>query len=271
MSCPFMILVRIWTYGLGRYCIECHYQDGGPSVPRPRRPAVSTVSKGFAKYKASKEASAKRAAGVEDGGEADGAPSKKRARTSAARAGSSDDADSKAANGARPKRKAAENAPDYYAWNHGIAAPTVKWLQLIADPEKYGKDITDGKSSGPDTWSGYMTGLTGLSGLPVHTRFTPHKRVARLFARCRPIRPIQGLSGPVPRPTPPTHPHPPVRRRLLLPRRPAPAQELLRHRRCRASRPKRHGGRHRRRDATIVSMEPGQMGRLLRQGFGPGI
>ena len=47
----------------------------------------------------------------------------------------------------RPKRKAAENAPDYHAWNHGIAAPTTKWLTLIANPDEYGKDIHTGGSN----------------------------------------------------------------------------------------------------------------------------
>ena len=45
---------------------------------------------------------------------------------------------------ARPKRKAAENAPDYWAWNHGIASPTANWLRLIAEPAKFGKDIREG-------------------------------------------------------------------------------------------------------------------------------
>ena len=51
------------------------------------------------------------------------------------------------ANGAttsRPKRQAALNRLDYHALHHSIATPTTKWLNLIHDPEKYGKTIKEG-------------------------------------------------------------------------------------------------------------------------------
>jgi len=57
----------------------------------------------------------------------------------------------------RPKRQAALNRPDYHALHHHIATPTGKWLQLIGDPEKYGKVIKEGKPviaiSTASTWS----------------------------------------------------------------------------------------------------------------------
>ena len=45
----------------------------------------------------------------------------------------------------RPKRQAALNRPDYHALHHHIATPTAKWLDLINDPEKYGKTIKEGE------------------------------------------------------------------------------------------------------------------------------
>ena len=46
----------------------------------------------------------------------------------------------------RPKRQAALNRPDYHALHHHISTPTGKWLDLIANPEKYNTTILDGKS-----------------------------------------------------------------------------------------------------------------------------
>lgn len=43
----------------------------------------------------------------------------------------------------RPKRKTAQI--DYRNLNNSIATPTHQWLELIADPEKYGRTILDGK------------------------------------------------------------------------------------------------------------------------------
>ncbi|ORY29669.1 hypothetical protein BCR39DRAFT_531569 [Naematelia encephala] len=41
----------------------------------------------------------------------------------------------------RPKRQAALNRPDYHALHNHDAAPTSRWLALIADPERYGATI----------------------------------------------------------------------------------------------------------------------------------
>lgn len=43
----------------------------------------------------------------------------------------------------RPKRKTAQI--DYRNLNNSIATPTHQWLELIADPEKYGRTILDGQ------------------------------------------------------------------------------------------------------------------------------
>lgn len=121
-----------------------------PTNPRPpRRPVVATTSNAYTRYKNGQNGQSKRSARTK----VDGEPPSKRARSGSARPGSvvngGDDAKvepvTTPVNGSRPKRRAAENAPDYYAWNHGISAPTNKWLQLISDPEKYGKVILDGE------------------------------------------------------------------------------------------------------------------------------
>lgn len=43
----------------------------------------------------------------------------------------------------RPKRKTAQI--DYRNLNNSIATPTHQWLELIANPEKYGRTILDGQ------------------------------------------------------------------------------------------------------------------------------
>lgn len=45
----------------------------------------------------------------------------------------------------RPKRQVALNRPDYNALHHHIATPTAKWLELIADPGKFGRTIKEGE------------------------------------------------------------------------------------------------------------------------------
>ena len=47
----------------------------------------------------------------------------------------------------RPKRQATLNRLDYHALHHSIATPTGKWLELIHNPEKYGKTIKEGPYS----------------------------------------------------------------------------------------------------------------------------
>ena len=73
----------------------------------------------------------------------------------------------------RPKRQVAKNRPDYHALHHHIATPTAKWLELISDPDKYGADITVGRSNiyalrilliqfrqlSSDTWSLAKSGM----------------------------------------------------------------------------------------------------------------
>jgi F-box/leucine-rich repeat protein 10/11 len=125
-----------------RYCRPCLDWSVNPDNPRPpRHPILATI-------KAPKnKAPPKRLSTVS----AADSPTAKKPRLGSSRPSSAapddknDQASSSAPSSSRPKRKAAENAPDYYAWNHGIAAPTTKWLQLIADPAKYGKDIQDGE------------------------------------------------------------------------------------------------------------------------------
>jgi len=43
----------------------------------------------------------------------------------------------------RPKRQAALLQPDYKALHNSIASSTNKWLGLIANPEKFGRKISD--------------------------------------------------------------------------------------------------------------------------------
>ena len=43
----------------------------------------------------------------------------------------------------RPKRQAAMLQPDYKALHNSIASSTNKWLGLIANPEKFGRKISD--------------------------------------------------------------------------------------------------------------------------------
>lgn len=43
----------------------------------------------------------------------------------------------------RPKRKVAENQPDYHALHNHISTPTAKWLALIKEPKKTGRVISE--------------------------------------------------------------------------------------------------------------------------------
>lgn len=61
------------------------------------------------------------------------AVTKRKATTS-----SSTDASSK-----RPRRQAAQNAPDYRAMHVGDATPTAMWLKLISNPEDSKRKISD--------------------------------------------------------------------------------------------------------------------------------
>ncbi|GFZ52058.1 JmjC domain-containing histone demethylation protein 1 [Saitozyma sp. JCM 24511] len=130
-----------WTERMEKwYCRPCLDWSVNPENPRPpRHPIVATI-KALKNKAPSKRLSTVSAAD---------SPTAKKPRLGSSRPSSAalddknDQASSSAPSSSRPKRKAAENAPDYYAWNHGIAAPTTKWLQLIADPAKYGKDIQD--------------------------------------------------------------------------------------------------------------------------------
>lgn len=47
----------------------------------------------------------------------------------------------------RPRRQVALARPDYSALHHHIPTPTTKWLDLIADPEKYGRVIREGEAA----------------------------------------------------------------------------------------------------------------------------
>lgn len=197
-----------------RYCRTCLVYAVDPSNPRPpRKPLVATTSAAFTKHKNGQNGQAKRSARTK----ADGEPDSKRARNGSSRAESvvdgGDDAKSESAAPAsapRPKRRAAENAPDYYAWNHGIAAPTTKWLQLIADPEKYGKVILDGEPARHERV--YERAEQDNSRLPLDIRFDIDEGMARLGSRA--VSPGRAVTVLIPWSKSPTYDHPPVGRRL---------------------------------------------------------
>lgn len=122
-----------WTAWIDKwYCRSCLDASISPDNPRPpRHPLKATVKSGCPPKSA--PSSVKKARQLSADPDDSAGPSK-RPRISS----------SQPEDGARPKRKAAENAPDYHAWNHGIPAPTGNWIKLIQDPEKYGADIREG-------------------------------------------------------------------------------------------------------------------------------
>lgn len=123
-----------WTAWIDKwYCRTCLDFSVSPENPRPpRHPFKATVKSGCPPKPGAP--SVKKAKGRSPHASQSPAPSK-RPRLSSSQPGDEN---------ARPKRKAAENAPDYHAWNHGIPTPTGNWLKLIQEPEKYGADIRIG-------------------------------------------------------------------------------------------------------------------------------
>lgn len=144
-----------------RYCAPCLARSTSPSNPRPpRHPLVATMKRASIQPKDIDQAGMplKRSASTS-------APllksNIKRPRTSTKgqetaspeidmKSEREQQAESTAGTPAsdapqgRPKRKTAQI--DYRNLNNSIATPTHQWLELIADPEKYGRTILDGQS-----------------------------------------------------------------------------------------------------------------------------
>lgn len=120
------------------YCRACLDYSVSPENPKPpHHPLRATIKKStFPPRRAEERAKSQGASPMDDAQEKGSAGSLSGSAPASASASASASA--------RPKRKAAENAPDYWAWNHGIASPTANWLRLIAEPEKFGKDIRVG-------------------------------------------------------------------------------------------------------------------------------
>lgn len=126
-----------WTAWIDKYyCRACLDFSVSPENPRPPRHPLKATLKAGCPPRSSAPTSARK--GRESSVKLDGSPGpSKRPRLASSQPSQPDE-------NARPKRKAAENAPDYHAWNHGIPTPTGNWLKLIQEPEKYGAEIRIG-------------------------------------------------------------------------------------------------------------------------------
>ncbi|WWC90438.1 uncharacterized protein L201_005373 [Kwoniella dendrophila CBS 6074] len=160
-----------WTQWINKwYCITCINRASSPSNPRPPRyPLVATLKKGVPPFETSKP---KRSASSISLAQQDKQPKRARTSTSSQKRDSSspdplqleshlndhsadeldlrgnkeisagivDGEEGKPQEG-RPKRNVKQL--DYHNLNNSIATPTNQWLDLIADPAKYGRVILD--------------------------------------------------------------------------------------------------------------------------------
>ncbi|WVQ77635.1 hypothetical protein IAR50_007323 [Cryptococcus sp. DSM 104548] len=149
-----------WVEWIGKwYCAPCLAKSNDPSNPRPpRHPLRATLKRSGIQPKDVELASRplKRAAAAYPHVE----PLTKKARTASVKAesvsteatrtpeveaggsihGGNESGTNEAVGQGRPKRKAAQ-VTDYNNLHNSIATPTAKWLQIIADPEAYGRTI----------------------------------------------------------------------------------------------------------------------------------
>ncbi|ODN73048.1 hypothetical protein L202_08443 [Cryptococcus amylolentus CBS 6039] len=182
-----------WVDWIGKwYCAPCISKSTDPSNPRPPRNALhATLKRSGIQPKDVELASRplKRAASLHDikpltkkartststsvGGKAESI-STRATRTpetviSGVHGGSEVTGAGEAVGQGRPKRKAAQ-VTDYNNLHNSIATPTAKWLQIIANPEEYGRTILDADYP---TLPGHLLTKEWLESLPPPTPQNP--------------------------------------------------------------------------------------------------
>ncbi|TYJ52577.1 hypothetical protein B9479_006827 [Cryptococcus floricola] len=177
-----------WVDWIGNwYCAPCISKSTDPSNPRPpRNPLHATLKRSGIQPKDVQLASRplKREASFHDiqplakkartststsvGGKAESI-STRATRTPETVGGSEVNGAGEAVGQGRPKRKAAQ-VTDYNNLHNSIATPTAKWLQIIANPEGYGRTILDADYP---TLPGHLLTKEWLESLPRPTPQNP--------------------------------------------------------------------------------------------------
>uniref|UniRef100_A0A1B9FYQ8 [histone H3]-dimethyl-L-lysine(36) demethylase n=1 Tax=Kwoniella bestiolae CBS 10118 TaxID=1296100 RepID=A0A1B9FYQ8_9TREE len=149
-----------WPQWIDRwYCYTCIARASSPSNPRPpRHPPKATLKKGVPPFESTKpkrpassaslaqpakQAKKARTSILNQDGESPRQAKRARSSLSAQIQGSEGVEATQSSNEGRPKRNI--KPLDYHNLNNSIATPTNQWLDLIADPGKYGRVILDAK------------------------------------------------------------------------------------------------------------------------------